>query len=75
MNVNTVKHQAKLQEWKEQVADCGSSGMNVKQWCRENGYSPKTYYRWERGILGKVRQIAKDESQTVLAELPVAKQL
>lgn len=73
MNVNAVKHQAKLLEWKERVADCRSSGMSVKHWCEENGCSPKTYYRWEQEILGKVRQIAKVESQPVLAELPVAK--
>ena len=39
----------------------------------QNGCSPKTYYRWEQEILGKVRQIAKAPSQPVLAELPLAK--
>ena len=72
MNVNAVKHQAKLLEWKDRVADCRSSGMSVKHWCEENGCSPKTYYRWEQEILGKVRQIAKTQSQPVLAELPLA---
>ena len=75
MNVNAVKHEAKLLEWKERVAECRSSGMSVKHWCRENGCSPKTYYRWEQEILGKVRQIAKVESQPMLAELPVIKAL
>ena len=73
MNVNAVKHQAKLLEWKDRVADCRSSGMSVKHWCEENGCSPKTYYRWEQEILGKVRQIAKAPSQPVLAELPLTK--
>ena len=73
MDVNAVKHQAKLLEWKDRVADCRSSGMSVKEWCEENGCSPKTYYRWEQEILGKVRQIAKTQSQPVLAELPLAK--
>ena len=73
MNVNTVKHEAKLLEWKERVADCRSSGMSVKYWCKENGCSPKTYYRWEREILGKVRQITKTQSLPTLAELPLAK--
>ena len=72
MNVNAVKHQAKLLEWKDRVTDCRSSGMSVKEWCKENGCSPKTYYRWEQEILGKVRQIAKAPSQPVLAELPLA---
>ena len=73
MNVNAVKHQAKLLEWKDRVTDCRSSGMSVKEWCKENGCSPKTYYRWEQEILGKVRQIAKAPSQPVLVELPLAK--
>ena len=73
MDVNAVKHQAKLLEWKDRVADCRSSGMSVKEWCEENGCSPKTYYRWEQEILGKVRQIAKTQSQPVLAELPLTK--
>ena len=73
MNVNAVKHQAKLLEWKDRVADCRSSGMSVKHWCEENGCSPKTYYRWEQEILGKVRQIAKTQSLPVLAELPLTK--
>ena len=75
MNVNAVKHQAKLQEWKGRVADCRSSGMSVKHWREENDCSPRTYYRWEQEILGKVRQITKAESQPVLAELPVIKAL
>ena len=75
MNVNAVKHQAKLQEWKGRVADCRSSGMSVKHWCEENDCSARTYYRWEQEILGKVRQITKAESQPVLAELPVIKAL
>ena len=36
MNVNAVKHQAQLLEWKGRVADCRSSGMSVKHWCEEN---------------------------------------
>ena len=73
INVNAVKHQAKLLEWKDRVADCRSSGMSVRHWCEENGCSPKTYYRWEQEILGKVRQIAKTQSLPVLAELPLTK--
>ena len=71
MDVNAVKHQAKLLEWKDRVADCRSSGMSVKHWCEENGCSPKTYYRWEQEILGKVRQIAKTQFLVGVAQLPL----
>ena len=75
MNVNAVKHQAKLLEWKERVATCRSSGLSVKRWCQENGCSPKTYYHWEREVLGKVRELERTESRPVLTELAVAKPL
>ena len=53
MNVNAVKHQAKLQEWKGRVADCRSSGMSVKHWCEENDCSPQDVLSVGAGDLGK----------------------
>ena len=38
----------KLQEWSQRIADCRSSGLQVKQWCQENGIAPSTYYTWQR---------------------------
>lgn len=51
MTANQLKHQAKVQEWKELVRECRSSGMPVEHWCKERGVSKHTYYRWEREIL------------------------
>ena len=55
MNVNDAKHQARLAEWKMLIAQCRSSGLPVKQWCAKNGRDPSTYYRWEREILGRIK--------------------
>ena len=33
------------------IQDCRSSGLPVRQWCRERGITPTTYYRWERELL------------------------
>ena len=55
MNVNAVKHQAKLLEWREKVAACRSSGVSVKAWCETQGITTTTYYRWERAVLSKVQ--------------------
>lgn len=49
--VQELKHAAKLQEWSVKVADCRSSGIGVKAWCREHGIALKTYYSWERQIV------------------------
>ena len=49
--VQDLKHAAKVQEWSARVAECRSSGIGVKAWCREQGIALKTYYNWERQIV------------------------
>ena len=71
-----LKHQARLQEWAVAIQDCRSSGLSVRQWCRERGTTPTTYYRWERELLS-VAGTAKALPETpagAFAELPVPKQ-
>ena len=79
MTSNELKHQAKLQEWKELVRECRSSGVPVEHWCNERGVSKHTYYRWEREILDIAAQhitsIAPKENATTFAELPAPQQL
>ena len=72
-----LKHQARLQEWAGAIQNCRSSGLSVRQWCRERGTTPTTYYRWERELLC-VASTAKALSETpavAFAELPVPKQV
>ena len=40
-------------EWREKIVACRSSGQAVRRWCREQGITEKTYYRWEREVLGE----------------------
>ena len=54
--VQGLKHAARLQEWSGKVAECRSSGIGVKAWCREHGISLKTYYNWERQIIKEATQ-------------------
>ena len=49
--VQELKHAARVQEWSAKVAECRSSGIGVKAWCREHGIALKTYYNWERQIV------------------------
>lgn len=67
-----LKHQANLQKWALAVQECRSNNISVKQWCRERGTTPATYYRWERELL----ELAKEEkkSQVSFVELPAPKQ-
>ena len=64
--VQELKHAAKVQEWSARVAECRSSGIGVKAWCREHGIALKTYYNWERQIVkAAARQYAlSDHTQS-----------
>ena len=61
-----MKHAAKRQEWQERIVECRSSGKSVKEWCKEQGTTTATYYRWEREILGGFER--KDSGRRLLAE-------
>lgn len=54
--VQGLKHAAKVQEWSVRIAECRSSGIGVKAWCREHGIALKTYYNWEREIVKEATQ-------------------
>ena len=69
-----LKHQARLQEWSAAVKDCRSSGISVRQWCRERGITTTTYYRWERELLAAANTTPALPT-AVFAELPRPKQV
>lgn len=81
MNLSELKHQAKVEEWKQRIMDCRSSGLTGKQWCAAYGGNPSTYYRWERELFKKNAVSVENSIQAidnhpkalpVLAELAVA---
>ena len=74
MTSTELKHQAKLQTWSAAIQECRSSGLSVKQWCKQRVVTPTTYYRWERELLA----LAKTEKHVMrepvaFAELPAPK--
>ena len=56
-----------LRMWSERIAVCRSSGKSVNTWCRENGFHPSTYYRWQR----RIYKLAKERTQTEFAEIRI----
>ena len=77
MTSTELKHQARLQEWAGAIQDCRSSGLSVRQWCRERGITPTTYYRWERELLSvaSTTKALPETPAVAFAELPVPKQV
>ena len=63
--LSVVNHQQKLSEWAERVSACRNSGLSVKTWCRENGVSEQTYYKWQR----RLYELAKNQQENRFAEI------
>lgn len=42
--IAAIKQEVRLREWAAQVEAQRASGLSVKEFCRENGINPKTYY-------------------------------
>ena len=43
-NIAIEKNKVKYAEWNAMVEACQSSGLTVRNWCKENFISYKTYY-------------------------------
>ena len=56
MGVQTMKHAAPLQECSARIAECRSSKMSVKAWCKEQEIPIKTYYYWEKKFVTEATQ-------------------
>lgn len=54
MTIYDVQNAQKTPIWKQRIIECRSSGMSVKEWCKERGLNFTTYYRWEREILTSI---------------------
>ncbi len=48
--LNSAKHASKMAEWRIRIGECRNSGQTIKEWCKENHISLKTYYKWQRII-------------------------
>ena len=44
MTTKEEKRELLHRQWKEQIAECESSNMPVKEWCAENGVNLNTFY-------------------------------
>lgn len=63
--ITTLKQNCRVKEWKAQIDDRISSGLTVKEWCRQNNVNPKTYYY----RLRKVRDFFTDENEQKIVPL------
>ena len=57
--------QQTLAIWAERIAECRSSGLSVKTWCKQNQICEQTYYRWQK----RVFTLAKAQHEAQFAEV------
>ena len=60
----TEKRLFQLEQWKSNINEKIQSGLNVTEWCKENGYTKSKYYYW-------LREIQKESIDEALGSLPV----
>ena len=57
--VQELKLAARMQEWSTRIAECRSSVMSVRAWCKEQGIAIQTYYHWEKRFVSEAtRQLS-----------------
>ena len=65
--LRALNHQEKQALWCERVSACRRSGLSVRQWCQENGVSPKTYYHWQH----KLFDLASERAGAEFVQVPL----
>ena len=63
-------HQLHLNEWAARFADQKASGLTVKQWCEQNGFTIHTYNYWKHILKEEV--VSKALPDIVPLTLPEA---
>lgn len=62
-----------LQEWAKRVKECRSSGLSVKEWCKENNVAMSTFYTWQKKVFNAVSNQVQQTPvnfSPVFAEIP-----
>ena len=49
-----IKTEVRTQNWETMMFECQQSRLPVKEWCRQNGINPSTYYARLRKLREKV---------------------
>lgn len=63
MELQKVKHELKVEEWRKLIYECRNSGQTIRTWCNERHISPQTYYRWQRAVWDAGTQNLLEESK------------
>ena len=65
--LQTLNAAQRVEIWAERIAECRGSGLSVREWCRDNEISEKTYYYWQKKLYQQMISAAEEVS---FAEVP-----
>lgn len=70
MELQKVKHELKVEEWRKLISECRNSGQTIGTWCKERRISPQTYYRWQRTVwdAGTQNLLERSKRQSVMMQ-------
>ena len=64
--IKEVKRELRHREWAEEIAECQSSGMTIREWCRMKGISCNTYYRRLRAVRTELLEQTEQTMQQIV---------
>ena len=68
-NLKVMSKQERLENWAARITACRGSGMTVRAWCQENGFSEKTYYYWQRRLFQALSEQQQAPQQPAFVEI------
>lgn len=70
-NLKVMSKQERLENWAARITACRGSGMTVRAWCQENGFSEKTYYYWQRRLFQALSEQQQAAQQPAFVEINI----
>ena len=66
MKIKDVKKKIRHEKWREEISECQSSGLQVKEWCENKGLNTNTYYNRLRVIREEILARSESEVQEIV---------
>ena len=66
MKIKDVKKKIRHEKWREEISECQSSGLQVKEWCGNRGLNTNTYYNRLRVIREEILALPESEVQEIV---------
>lgn len=63
MDMRQVNHQVRVDQWRQVIAECRSSGQSIKEWCKEHSLKESQYYYWLRVIRNESLALVQKENR------------